>query len=218
VIFRIGLFRLRVALLERNSSIEKLVDLVFGCDDIGPIQIRSELIALLEAVQQERPRTVLEIGTARGGTLFLLSLVSGENATIISVDLPGGEFGGGYPAWKVPLYRAFAKRNQRIYLLRADSHSEVTLQQVRAILSGREVDFLLIDGDHTYEGVKRDYEFYSPLVGRSGTVAFHDIADHPPSTGCEVRRLWEEVKTSYQYREIIEDPNQLWAGIGLLRK
>jgi hypothetical protein len=31
------------------------------------------------------------------------------------------------------------------------------------------VDFLFIDGDHTYEGVKKDFEMYSPLVRREGS-------------------------------------------------
>jgi hypothetical protein len=39
----------------------------------------------------------LEIGTARGGTLFFLTRLASPHATIVSVDLPGGPFGGGYP-------------------------------------------------------------------------------------------------------------------------
>jgi hypothetical protein len=33
---------------------------------------------------------------------------------------------------------------------------------------------LFIDGDHRYEGVRRDFEMYSPLVGAGGLIAFHD--------------------------------------------
>jgi hypothetical protein len=31
-------------------------------------------------------------------------------------------------------------------------------------LGGERVDFIFIDGDHTYEGVKRDFEMHSPLM------------------------------------------------------
>ena len=37
------------------------------------------------------------------------------------------------------------------------------------------IDFLLIDGDHNYEAVKKDWELYSPLLHINSVVAFHDI-------------------------------------------
>ncbi|MCS7366302.1 MAG: class I SAM-dependent methyltransferase [archaeon YNP-WB-062] len=67
------------------------------------------------------------------------------------------------------------------------------------------MDFLFIDGDHTYEGVKKDFEMYSPLVRGGGIIAFHDIVQHPPETGCEVSGFWNEIKLRYKYREIVED-------------
>lgn len=36
------------------------------------------------------------------------------------------------------------------------------------------IDFLHIDGDHTYEGVKIDWELYSPKVRRGGYITIHD--------------------------------------------
>ncbi|MGB9831434.1 MAG: hypothetical protein ACPLSP_05110 [Fervidicoccus fontis] len=49
---------------------------------------------------------------------------------------------GGYPAWKISFYKSFAVDNQRIYLIRADSHSPKTLKKVKEILSSKNVDFL----------------------------------------------------------------------------
>src|SRR5712692_920290 len=89
--------------LNRDASIEELVDFVFRCDGISPFQIRAELIQMLEAVQKRTPRTVVEIGTAHGGTLLLLCCAAAKDATVVSIDLPGGKFGGGYPAWNIPL-------------------------------------------------------------------------------------------------------------------
>jgi predicted O-methyltransferase YrrM len=42
-------------------------------------------------------------------------------------------------------------------------------------LKDNKVDFLFIDADHSYEGVKKDFEMYSPLVRKGGIIAFHDI-------------------------------------------
>ncbi len=38
----------------------------------------------------------------------------------------------------------------------------------------RPIDFLLIDGDHSYEGVKRDWELFSPFLHPFGIAVFHD--------------------------------------------
>jgi len=183
---------------------------------IKPSQVKYEMAKLLEIVTEIKPRNLLEIGTANGGTLFLFAIASDPSAKIISVDLPGGPFGGGYPRWKIPLYKRFAKEGRKIYLIRDDSHSKQTLEKVKGILNGEMLDFLFIDGDHSYEGVKKDFEMYSPLVRSGGIIAFHDICPHPPETKCEVNKFWNEIKQSYKYVEIVEDWKQNWAGIGVI--
>ncbi|MEM4436803.1 MAG: class I SAM-dependent methyltransferase [Thermosphaera sp.] len=214
--------------VNRCSGIEDYVDLSYNFHlklklplirnkfRITPIQVKEEIIQLLSLLAELKPKTLLEIGTAGGGTLFLFSQIAPLNATIISIDLPGGPFGGGYPEWRTPLYKSFAKKGQKIHLIRADSHDPKTLEIVREILDDRELDFLFIDGDHTYEGVKRDFEMYSPLVRKGGIIAFHDIVEHPPETGCEVSRFWNEIKYSYSYLEIVKSWDQKWAGIGVI--
>ena len=171
---------------------------IFKKITIKPAQIREEVTELLRILKNLKPKICLEIGTANGGTLFLWCRIAADDAMIISIDLPGGPFGGGYPRWKIPIYKSFAKRGQKIYLIRADSHDQATLSEVRKILRERRIEFLFIDGDHTYEGVKRDFEMYFPLVREGGIVAFHDIVLHPPETGCEVNRFWNEIKHNYK--------------------
>lgn len=200
------------------NSIEELVDFSFNWLNglIRPMQIREEIIELLKILSKRKPKVVLEIGTANGGTLFLFSRVVSEDAIIISVDLPGGKFGGGYPDWKVPLYEAFALPTQHLHLIRANSHDPKTLKIVKEILNGRKVDFLFIDGDYSYEGVKTDFEMYSSLVKRGGIIAFHDIVYHPYDPDCQVDKFWNEVKDKYNFKEIISSEKQTWAGIGIL--
>ena len=181
---------------------------------LSPLQVRSEIIGLLEILKLREPRVILEIGTAKGGTLFLFSRIASKDAKIISLDLPKGEFGGGYSIFKIPLYKSFVRGRQKISLVRKDSHKLKTLNQIRDILSGEKVDLLFIDGDHTYEGVKKDFEMYGPLVKNKGLIVFHDISDIPPPTG--VRRLWKEIKGNK--KEIIEKMDLGWGGIGILEK
>ncbi|HEX3436509.1 MAG TPA: class I SAM-dependent methyltransferase [Pseudacidobacterium sp.] len=184
---------------------------------ISPMQVRSEIKPLLEMVRGMRPRTVLEIGTARGGTLFLWTRVVAENAHLISIDLPGGAFGGGYAWWRKPVYQSFATSKQKLDLLRGNSHSMDALTRIRKLLDGEPVDLLFIDAGHTYDDVQQDFSMYSPLVRPGGLIVFHDIAEHPKEKNCDVYRFWSEIKQQYDSGEFIEDPHQGWAGIGYLR-
>jgi predicted O-methyltransferase YrrM len=207
----------------RNPELNNLdyaLDFVFSDKGrfIKPMQVKEEIEALLKLVQKKKPRYILEIGTARGATLFLLSRIADQNALIISLDLPKGDFGGGYSAFRIPLYKSFALKNQKIFLLRENSHNLKAFENVRRILGKNQLDFLLIDGDHTYEGVKKDFEMYSKLVKKDGIIALHDVAKHPEETGCTIDRFWKELKEKCSCKEIIKDKNRGWAGIGVLKK
>jgi cephalosporin hydroxylase len=167
-------------------------------------QVRSEILQLGKIVQQLAPVRSLELGTNYGGTLLLLCRISPPGAKIISVDLPQGPFGGGYPKRKIPLFRKFPKRGTELHLIRADSHSRETRDRVMRILDGRSLDYLFIDADHTYAGVRQDFEMYAPLVRSGGMVVFHDIVTHRKGTECQVEKFWNEIKQQYRHQEIVE--------------
>jgi len=209
---------LKLKNLNQNCTLDELLNFAFNglSGLIRPAQIQSEISELLAVLAKMKPEIVLEIGTANGGTLFLFSRIASEDATIISIDLPSGRFGGGYPRWKIPFYKSFVLKRQKIHLIRADSHKNETLEQIKAILTGRKLDFLFIDGDHTYEGVKKDFEIYSPLVRKGGIIAFHDIVPGSSELVGEVPQFWCKVKGRYISKEIVENWNQGGFGIGIL--
>jgi predicted O-methyltransferase YrrM len=84
-------------------------------------------------------------------------------------------------------------------------------------LGDKKIDFCFIDGDHTYEGVRKDFEMYSRLVRNGGIVAFHDIFG-PNSSVCQVQRFWKEFKMSERYtcHEIRYDDAKRPCGIGVV--
>lgn len=186
---------------------------------IHSMQRKLEILKFIKLLKIIRPKIVLEIGTAFGGTLFLLSKFSNSDALLISIDLPEGQFGRGYSSLQRSFYKSFASNNQKIVIIRNNSHSSSTLRIVKKILNTKKIDVLFIDGDHTYEGVKKDFKMYSPLVKKNGIVAFHDIVKVPPEIelNCEVDKFWKEIKEKYEYIEFIEDWNQNWGGIGIIK-
>lgn len=218
---------------EAAPTTDELVDIAYSFDSFGiriqPGQVRSEICGLLDILSAQRIRRVLEIGTQNGGSLFLLSQVAEPDALVISVDLPRGEFGGGYSAWRGPLYRRFGRRGQRMELIRGDSHELETFEQVKALLSGDLLDALFIDGDHTYEGVRHDFELYRPLVRDGGVIAFHDIAagraeseelrrvlEESRMLGGNVPQFWDEVKLRYRRTAEFTDSAYGFYGIGVV--
>jgi predicted O-methyltransferase YrrM len=206
-----------VRLLNLSELTKFCFDDVFGL--IKPQQFQSEILGLITVVKGIKPRTVIEIGTSRGGTLFLLCHAAAEDATVISIDFPDRRFGGCYPLWKIPLYKAFKLPKQKLHLVRADSHKPETLARVKDLLDGEKAGFIFIDGDHSYEGVRQDFEMYSQLLREKGLIAFHDIVVHPVETGCGVSKLWDELKQhGNKYEEIVADVNQDWGGIGVLHE
>lgn len=181
--------------------------------NIAPTQQDEEILGLLRRLAERPPRTVVEIGTDTGGTLFLWTRVAAPDALLVAVDnQPIGALRT-WSAWSI-VRRGFARARQRIKLLiPRDSQNPATVEEARRLLNGRRVDFLFIDGDHEYDGVKRDFELWSPLVAPGGLIAFHDVNEsHWPG----VIRLWNELKPRHETIEFVADDPPGRYGIGVI--
>ncbi len=181
----------------------------------GALQKLSEVAPFFARVGQ--PSCIIEIGAGNGGMLAAFCAAAADDATIVSVDLEGGPFGSGAADDEL-LRRAKPRQGQTLHLVRGDSHELVTRERVASLLP-RPADVLLIDGDHTYYGVKADYELYESLVRTGGMIAFHDILPHDQCPDCEVDRLWRELAGRKQEivapREVSPDGGT-WGGIGIV--
>lgn len=134
--------------------------------------------------------SILEIGSRYGECLALMARQI--NGRVVAVDLPGVQ-PWGYPDSEDHLRAVVQQLNLEgfpAHLVIGDSTSEEVINQVRDL---GPYDLVFIDGDHRYEGVKKDWENYGPM---GKVVVFHDIVRHPDGArnAPQVWRLWEEIQ------------------------
>ncbi len=174
----------------------------------GASQKIDEFKHLVSWVAELDPEVIVEIGSMDGGTLRAWQAIA-PDADLVSISLTGGPYGGG----SVPEGLADHHLDQ-------DSHKKSTLAALVRILDGRPIDFLFIDGDHSYEGVRQDFDMYSTLVRPGGLIAFHDILASDAPEGGSVSQLWAELTPLHRAHEFVV-PHELrdygvWGGIGLI--
>jgi len=186
----------------------------------GALQKIKELSSLISLLKKRKLNTIVEIGTAKGGTFYVWCKIAQPEARIVSIDLPGGPFGGGYTLNDAKKFKTYKKKKQKLHFIRKDSHKQTTKNELMKILKEEEIDLLIIDGDHKYFGVKKDWKLYSPLVKKNGLVVFHDILFHPKVPRCKVEKLWNEIKVDYKHTEFIDKNDDRgwgqWGGIGVI--
>jgi hypothetical protein len=61
------------------------------------------------------------------------------------------------------------------------------------------VSLLWVDGEHSYQGVKRDFESWSPHLAADALIAFDDASDHDLGP----RRLIDELTSFGDYEEVM---------------
>jgi predicted O-methyltransferase YrrM len=158
------------------EEIAEFEDLVFLFSSTvlahGIASLRLDEAAFMHRLVRERqPRLAVEIGRFRGGSTFLLATAL-ENGTLHSYDL---ETRQGRPG--VDLDRELVAALERYGL--ADRVRLHVVDSRSAVLPEPPIDFLFIDGDHREQGVRADFERWSPLLGSDGCLLFHDAVEAP---------------------------------------
>lgn len=157
--------------------------------------------AILDRIPKDRELIGAEIGVLKANTAMRL-LKARNNITHIMID-----------AWEVPPAGSpYAKSGDDNSAKAQEEHDgayKITCQRVsafgeRAVIkrmlseeAAREIennslDYVFIDADHSYEGVKKDIRLWRPKVKPGGWIGFHDY-DHPRLPGVK-KAVDEEFK------------------------
>ena len=174
-----------------DSNIAQIVDSGY---DRGMIQIYDEIYDAVDFISKKDISVFVEIGTNKGGSFVCWTLATKPDLRI-SIDIPNGEFGT----------NDFneSERNEILSqypgdckFISGNSQDPLNLIQVEKFLDGREIDFLFIDGDHTEDGVTRDFFLYKHLVKEGGWIGFHDIktTQFHQESGCCVDVFWKKLE------------------------
>ena len=143
----------------------KKTDFPSGLGDVGWL--------LYGLVRLSRPEVCVEIGSASGKSACFIGMALRENhmGKLYAIDphrpttWNDPEAVDSYPMIQRNLRRFGVQ--ERVEIVRATSEEAARSWHAP-------IDVLFIDGDHSYEGVKGDWERFSPFVKPSGIVVFHD--------------------------------------------
>lgn len=161
---------------------------------------------LFGLVRRMKAHRVIEIGRYKGGsTLTIAAAMSGEG-TFWSIDLGEKEArlhqGSARRSFDDELRDVCARFGFPVTLLDGDSR---TIE-----VETGEVDLVFIDGDHSYEGVKNDFERFGRRVRIGGAVLLDDACDevmfktHSESVG----KLLQEIVAQQSFR-LVKTVNRL---------
>ena len=156
-----------------------------------------------------RPKRVVELGTHYGVSFFAFCEASesfSPETFLYAIDTwEGDEHASLYDETvfdKVSKYH-HAQHSTRSRLIRSSFDDALNY------FEDASVDLLHIDGLHTYEAVKHDYESWIPKMAGQHIVVFHDINVRERNFG--VWKLWQEIKTENYTYEVLNGH-----GLGIL--
>jgi predicted O-methyltransferase YrrM len=151
-------------------------------------------LVLYALVRAMNPATVVEIGSARGKSTCTMALACRQNGygKVFAIDPHDAN------AWAEGEGNSLEFLQLRLREYGLEEWCEII--RATSCQAGlewkRPIDLLFIDGDHTYDGVKGDFETFQPWLTDRSVVVFHDS-------------LWEYQKDDPFYRPDIGVPRYL---------
>jgi hypothetical protein len=146
-------------------------------------------------IKIHKPSVFVELGTHSGNSYFAFCESAKESALNIrcyAIDTWQGDVQAG--AYGESIYNDVAHHNEALYA-KFSTLLRMTFDEALEKFDNHAIDLLHIDGLHTYEAVKHDFESWLPKLSNRAIVLFHDISVRENEFG--VWKLWEELSAIY---------------------
>jgi len=146
-------------------------------------------------IEQLRPALIVELGTHRGASFLAFCQAVEEQrlmSRVFAVDTwEGDEHAGFYGEDIYAELRAYQQR----YYAGVSEMLRMRFDEALTNFDDGSIDLLHIDGLHTYDAVKEDFESWRPKLSSRAVVFFHDTFVREREFG--VWRYWEEISQRY---------------------
>lgn len=166
-----------------------------------------------DLIRNIKPKKVVELGTHYGVSFFSMCQAVKDaslDTELHAVDTWEGDLHAkiGYNE-KNKVFNTFKSEFEKNYsTLNIKLHRRFFDDAVNEFANGS-IDVLHIDGFHTYEAVRHDFETWLPKMKKDGIILFHDIHEKKDDFG--VYKLWSEIKEDYSTFEFYH-----WHGLGVV--
>lgn len=163
-----------------SDSFEKYTDLQEKItSNINNRICHHKVLVLNIIVEHYDIKTYLEIGVHNGTSMSYVVHQNKCSLDCYGIDLFDDTYGH-YKKDALSLKQSLnniQKNNiskSNICLIKGDSRIQNTIQEIKGLLQTKVIDLLFIDGDHSYEGVKSDFNNYRSFLSPNSIVVFDD--------------------------------------------
>lgn len=170
-----------------HSSFMKVEALTFSAwSELTPV-----LFALFQVL---KPRRYVELGTHHGMSFYAACQAKqsfGIAGECIAIDTWAGDKHAGFYSGKV--FDDFLNYLSATYP--DEYYIRSKFENALECFEDKSIDLLHIDGLHTYEAVKNDFDMWLPKMSNSGVMMFHDTNAY--KLGFGVWKFWSEISKNY---------------------
>jgi len=165
-----------------------------------------------DLVYNIEPKMIVELGTHKGTSFFSFCQAIKDkklSTKIFAVDTWEGDKQAGF--YGDETYQSVQRVIKKHYSKVQTKLLRMKFDEAVRNFKDNSIDILHIDGLHTYEAVKHDFESWVDKVSDDGIILFHDTAVRKDDFG--VFKFWEELKKQYSQAEFMHS-----YGLGILYK
>ena len=174
---------------------------VWKIESLTPTAWGGHIPFLFSLVTLMKPRVYTELGSYNGASFFAACQAIRKNniqGKAVAIDLWQGDEHAGY--YGEAVFNSFKHILSTRYF-DVGEYLRMSFDEASKLFENSSIDLLHIDGLHTYEAVKNDYETWRSKLTDNGVIIFHDT--NVFERGFGVYQLWDEIRedgTSYNFK------------------